>query len=755
MIGRLKQIISESGYSGLVKRLYARILRERNLMVFLARDTCFGSYKKHDQAFVLNNVLKVEEADLWLDISSIPSEVIHHYLDHRFDLLGSGWVKICYGMSCRGLENYRFAPGPVIQPDRHGHWLRGRINNSNLLVAQKVWQQVDPDYIPIDWQIDFKSGYRWSEKTWSKKIKFGHQLGVDVKVPWELARMQHLPQLALASFSSALNEESKSRIKNEFQNQVLDFIATNPPGYGVNWICPMDVAIRSANWILAWNLFNLAQLKCSRHFEEFFAQSIYEHGRYIIENLEWIPDRANHYLANISGLVFIAASLPSTEETDLWLAFAVQELNVEVERQFDEDGSNFEGSTSYHRLSAEMVYYATALVLGLVEERGEKLKSYNHQLFKKRRGKPGLHPAPLMFYPLEGEIKYSPFSKAYLQRMERMAEFIRDITKPDGSIPQIGDNDSGRFFKLEPVYKVMTVKEAQERYVNLDNYDDLPYHVNYYMEDHLDCSHIVVDGFGLFNRNDFADWLGGQQAAKYKVDALMLRALAAHQIPPNPILNAATQYGTIATVKTLHENLLQLGNLPEEQIGKTEFTVQEGSLLEGLKLLVYPDFGLFLFRSPRLYLAIRCWIGKKIVHSSHRHQDQLSVELSIDGKNLICDPGTYLYTSLPAERRKYRGSDSHFSPFLNFNKSETQTTHVFSALQLEKAQVAYWGLEGFVAEITSIKEKHQLLISLGNKSVVIYHRSNEFRQSRHKIERQLGFSSGYGIRDRIGIICND
>ena len=749
MIGRLKQIVAESGYSGLVKRLSARILRERNMILFLARDACLGTYKKQAQPLVLNKLLKTHESDLWCDISGIPQEVIHHYLDHRFDLLGSGWVTIFYGMNCRGLEQYRFAPGPSIQADRQGHWLKGRINNSNLLAAQKIWQQVDPNYIPIDWQIDFKSGYRWSEKTWSKKIKFGHQLGVDVKVPWELARMQHLPQLALSCFSSTLKEESKSRIKNEFQNQVLDFIATNPPGYGVNWICPMDVAIRAANWLLAWNLFQVAQLHCSRHFEEFFAQSVYEHGLYIIENLEWMPDRANHYLANVSGLVFIAPSLPATEETDLWLAFAVQELIVEVERQFDEDGGNFEGSTSYHRLSAEMVYYATALVLGLPEERLKKLKFYNHNLFKNRRGKPELKPAPMKFYPLESGITYTPFPRAYWQRMERMAEFIRDITKPDGSIPQIGDNDSGRFFKLEPVYQVMTVKDAHERYANLEGYDDLPTHTNYYMEDHLNCSHIVSDGYALFGRSDFADWLGGQQVAGHKVDAIMLQALAAHhQILPSPVLNAATQYRAIATVKQLHDRLLQIQNLPEGQIQKTEFTVKNGSLLEGLQLLVYPDFGLFLFKSPRLYLAIRCWIGNKLVHSAHRHQDQLSVELSIDGKNLICDPGTYLYTSLPAERSKYRESDGHFSPFANFNKADIRPVHVFSALQLEKAHVTYCGLEGFIASTTVTNEEHQLLISLGNKSVVIYHGNNRPQQSRHKIERQPIFSSGYGIRGK-------
>ena len=61
----------------------------------------------------------------------------------------------------------------------------------------------------------------------------------------------------------------------------------------------------------------------------------------------------------------IAAYLPCTPKTDAWLAFAVRELINEVEFQFAPDGTHREASTSYHRLTAEMVVYATALVLAL------------------------------------------------------------------------------------------------------------------------------------------------------------------------------------------------------------------------------------------------------------------------------------------------------------------------------------------------------------------------------------------------------
>ena len=52
-------------------------------------------------------------------------------------------------------------------------------------------------YKTIDWQRDFKSGYRFSSKKWYKSQRKNIPPGVDIKVPWELSRLQHLPQMAI------------------------------------------------------------------------------------------------------------------------------------------------------------------------------------------------------------------------------------------------------------------------------------------------------------------------------------------------------------------------------------------------------------------------------------------------------------------------------------------------------------------------------------------------------------------------------
>gem|GEM_PF-5007792 len=72
------------------------------------------------------------------------------------------------------------------------------INRENQVESSRIWNLIDPDYKPIDWQIDFKSGYRWREKTRYDQILYAPLQGVDIKVPWELSRMQHLATLAWA-----------------------------------------------------------------------------------------------------------------------------------------------------------------------------------------------------------------------------------------------------------------------------------------------------------------------------------------------------------------------------------------------------------------------------------------------------------------------------------------------------------------------------------------------------------------------------
>lgn len=526
-----------------------------------------------------------------------PAVVSNMIIEHRFNLLGSGWVKV------------EQTPGV------------GQLSSGNRARSGTIRELIDTDYRPIDWQLDFKSGYRWREDRLSGTLHYGHAPGVDVKLPWELARLQHLPWLALSRGEAMVRE---------FRNQVLDFAAANPPGYGINWLCTMDVAIRTANILAAYDLFVGQGVKFDDAFLGELHALILAHGKHIAGNLEWHElHRANHYLANITGLLYVAAYLPRTAETDTWLAFSIQQLIKEVERQFTPDGANFEASTSYHRLSSEMTAYATALVLGLPKDKKAALAEFDHRQWQYH---PCLDPAPIKMFPIPGADEVSPFPDWYFERLERMADFSMHVTKPNGHIAQIGDNDSGRFFKLCPSFAEV---DGEPR------------------EQHLDHRATVAAINGLFGRHDLADFAGPEAA----VEMLIVSALAdGHKIK--------------SSIKP-GENPVALGRVIDDGagddshltvIGDTVIMLPDREVLIGLTTFCYPDFGLYIWRSPRLFLSVRCGPIGQNGNGGHAHNDQLAIELTIDGEDWIADPGTYLYTPSAKDRDAYRSVQAHSAP---------------------------------------------------------------------------------------------
>lgn len=280
----------------------------------------------------------------------------------------------------------------------------------------------------IDWHKDFKSGVRWDPSAFFTDTPFTKGSGSDIKVPWELSRFQHLPTLGKAYWLAG-NE----RYAKEFVDQIDDWIESNPPQYGVNWTCTMDVAIRAVNWIWGYYFFKDSP-DVSDEFLLKLLNSLLIHGRHILANLErnsrvvelfsnlLVAKMSfatslrrsrkritnNHYLSDIVGLVYLGIVLPEFREAEKWREFGIKELIREMGKQVYPDGVGYEGSISYHRLQAELFLSSTLLCL-----------------------KNGIS-----------------FPQWYLERLERMLEFVRYYTKPDGTAPQIGDNDDGRLHIL-------------------------------------------------------------------------------------------------------------------------------------------------------------------------------------------------------------------------------------------------------------------------------------------------------------------
>lgn len=572
-----------------------------------------------------------------------------YYLEHRFDLLGSGWVQVRRGMNCRGLEGHRYQMSCPAQPEHDF------LDTANYSEVRRIRECIARSYQPIDWHLDFKTGYRWDPKTWYRDIPFGHIPGVDIKVPWELARMQHLPQLALA-YNCAINGmeglDHPGTYLDEFRHQVLDFIAANPPRFGVNWACTMDVAIRVANWLFAYDIYRASGASFDSAFESIFQRSIFEHGTHIVSNLEWSPElRGNHYLADIAGLTFVSSYLPQSPVVDAWLAFSVKELIAETLDQFNCDGSNFEGSTAYHGLSAEMVAYACALVLGLPIQKREGMLNHDPSQFKSPLG---LKSTTLELYTIPGHTETSPFPPAFWQRLNGMAYFTSAITRPDGLITQIGDNDSGRFFKICQSVEVTSVTSIRQRYSNLQDYSERHDQDVYPLVLSLDHSFVIAAVSALTNCSIPID----RYESIIKSHESTLVTMLANGCKAKQISGALGP-----GIFTKPNSILPTGKYFKEYI----FPSIDVDLLAEIHCLHFPDFGLYVWKGKNLFLTVRCGpLGQK-GHGGHSHNDQLAIELWINGAPIIIDPGTYLYTPCVEKRNQYRSVRSHFAPQFSKN----------------------------------------------------------------------------------------
>ncbi|CCO48258.1 conserved hypothetical protein [Vibrio nigripulchritudo SOn1] len=603
------------------------------------------------------------------------------YFSHRFDLLGSGWVSYNYHskpLGCVGFSYEDTLSSYVCKASDVVSFFHRRR-------ARKIERLISKDYQFIDWQKDAKSGFRWNAGLLHFRALsvIGKHEGVDIKIPWELSRFQYLPQLAFFVLNSTLEEQEKAKI--EFCNVCLDFFASNPVGMGVNWACTMDVAIRVSNLIVAKCLFSELGNKEWKEscFEQLFDENIYQHGEFIFTHLEYnsiYPERNNnHYLSNISGLIFCGAYFPEDRRAKEWIDFAKPELLKCLDHQFHDDGSNFEASTSYHRLSGELVLYPIAVLL----------RQYGKTWVSNYLG------------------------PERLVKLYKVGLFTKSITKPNGTIPQIGDNDSGRYFKIDLCGDLITNQQATDRYLNLEGYlNQNDRDGQYWDQNCLDHSSFINLAEVLFGENE-ANCMESQLLMGLSGDLQLSVPL------PLPVVDSFPQY--------INNRLDTSGCIDDENI---EYLTFNSILpLDNISISHFPDFGLTILKcEEHFYCSIYSGdVGQK-GNGGHAHADFGSYDLIIDGKDIAKDPGTFLYTASKKWRDIFR-QDLH--------NSFVKNNYIFkSAFQ------------------ASIKDK-ECSISLGDNSVTLSNssRSRTFLFERNTIKiRTLNsklcldkyYSPGYG-----------
>ena len=708
------------------------IRRIKNLLIrslFRTHDLLLSSYSKFSKG---NSSI---ESIIRNKIDFAPTQedefAVSLYLQHKFNLLGSGWTNIYHGMKCVGFEGKYFKTDI---PERD------QTQSLNKKCRDELKKHISASYVPIDWHIDFKTGYRWNENTWYRDIRYGQSNMGDVKVPWELSRFQHLPNIAIQySYTNDL------KYVNEFKDQVLDWVSSNPPRWGVNWACTMDVGIRIANILISYDIFKSAGIIFDDFFNDVIINSAYDHALHISTNLEWAETQTgNHYLANVCGLFFVSMYLPSNRKTDAWLAFSIQELMVESQKQFLSDGGHYEFSSSYHRLCAEMIAICLIFAEGIDQKRAEKVISAKAIYMQ-------MGPKLKLKYVKEIRENYiktnSLFRHDFVELLAKAAHLTFKLTKPNGNIVQIGDNDNGRFFRLGG-----WIKNAKNVYVRnnivVQNFKQQSEDFNFINQNHLNHSDWLICAYILTKDDRLISNIKAYE--NYSI-----YRLASSFIKKN--LNLIQ---CLDDFNQKEQKVFQVKSIPSKEFDETalenfalssvmNFNV---NLLDGIELTSFADFGIFVYRSKKMFLAIRCVDVMNGSLQAHLHSDQLSFELMVDGEEIAVDPGTYVYTASKLIRNTYRSSSVHVGPTVidMINPEKDLLLDVFQKIPCVNVEFINSSESNFTGKIKGSWGSIERSYIITENTIEITDRYNlklnykPASQDLFKPAKRVNFSPGYG-----------
>jgi hypothetical protein len=287
---------------------------------------------------------------------------------------------------------------------QYPEWCGRAIEQAVLLCEHRINLFAHRDIslgVDIDWHRDPISGFQWPRMYWAD-YDLVNAPPADAKLIHELNRHQHLPRLAKAFFITG-----DELYASEAIDQIQSWIEQNSKWNGIHWQSSLEIALRSMSWL--WTIFmvltseSLTEEKLRSICRSLFAQL--DHvcrypSIYTSPNTHLIGEAVALFIA---GVLF--SELPRAAE---WRQFGASTLIEEMRRQVSEDGVYGELSTYYHCYATD--FYLHAMVLA--------------------------------------QCNRISFPEWAWHRLSRMCEFLMHITRSDGTIPLLGDDDGGRVLAI-------------------------------------------------------------------------------------------------------------------------------------------------------------------------------------------------------------------------------------------------------------------------------------------------------------------
>lgn len=299
----------------------------------------------------------------------------------------------------------------TIDSSTAGRWLRSRRGAAAVLAADRILANrftllghPDLDFgSPIDWHLDPVSGKRAPRIHWSRIPYLDADVVGDHKVVWEINRHQHFYVLGRAY--RLTGDEKYAR---RFAEHLESWMEENPPKVGINWASSLEVAYRAIAWIWAFEFFQESPSLTPELLDR--AVSYLDvHGRHLERYLSTYFSPNTHLTGEALGLLYLGVSLPRLKRAARWRQKGWDILVEQLPKQVHPDGVYFEQASYYHRYTVDIYLHAVILAR-----------------------KSGIPVPPEM-----------------LERLGLLVDHLADLTRPDGTIPIIGDDDGGRLAWLD------------------------------------------------------------------------------------------------------------------------------------------------------------------------------------------------------------------------------------------------------------------------------------------------------------------
>ncbi len=246
----------------------------------------------------------------------------------------------------------------------------------------------------VDWYFSDKKNSRWPDCHYSKiNYRPGNHYG-DIRVNWELSRLQFLPVMAISDEDLA-------------KGIILDWLIKNPYLHGPGYLASMEVALR---WLSIYRAVCLFKNPLDLGFIKNLTGLAVASGNYITHHLSTHSSAGNHLIVEAVGLFWIGKALEEAPIGTKWIDKARKILWEQICRQIHPDGSN-----------KEQCFWYLGFVLDAV---------FHYFLLEDREKIP----------------------EDVWERVEKVLEFVDEMILPNGSFPDYGDRDDGYVFRLHSKY---------------------------------------------------------------------------------------------------------------------------------------------------------------------------------------------------------------------------------------------------------------------------------------------------------------